>query len=65
MKNKWWGYMHTSGTIQAKRFFSHKDIAEARESPFVETYYWPFEADNREEALKILSDQFWGKIKKD
>lgn len=34
MMNKWWGYLHTSGTLQAKRFFSDEDIYEAQESPF-------------------------------
>lgn len=54
MKNKWWGYRHTSGTIQVKRFFSQQDIDEAIESPFCEHVYGPFDAENREEALEIM-----------
>jgi len=31
---KWWGYLHTNGTPQVKRFFSNEDISEAAASPF-------------------------------
>ena len=62
MKNLWWGYLHTEGTIQAKRFFSDLDLQEAQESPFVQEYYGPFEAEGREEALKILQDYFKAEI---
>ena len=48
---KWWGYLHTQGTIQAKRFFSDLDTQEAEESPFVQKVIYPFEAENREEAI--------------
>lgn len=50
----WWGYLHTSGTIQAKRFFSDEDIFEARESPFVVKAVGPFSAQGRDEAVNIL-----------
>lgn len=53
-KNKWWGYRHTSGTLQAKRYFEHLDIQEAEESPFCAKVIGPFEADTREEALAIV-----------
>jgi hypothetical protein len=60
-KNLWWGYRHTSGTIQAKRYFVPLDIQEAEESGMCEEVYQPFEADNREEALAhikgIIRDQ--------
>lgn len=46
----WWGYIHTNETIQIKRYFSHEDIIEAKESPFVKEYYGPFEADSRRDA---------------
>ncbi len=46
----WWGYLHTSGTIQVKRYFGPEDIAEAHESPFVDRVVNPFEAVNRDAA---------------
>lgn len=54
MKNQWWGYKHTNGSLQAKRYFSSEDTSEARESPFCEKVVGPFEAEGREEALQIL-----------
>ncbi len=56
-KNLWWGYLHTSGTIQAKRYFGPLDIKEAEESPFCEIVMGPFEAEDREEALTYLKNQ--------
>ena len=53
----WWGYKHTSGTYQAKRYFEQLDIMEAQESPFCEIVVGPFEASGREEALKIVKEQ--------
>lgn len=53
--NEWWGYLHTSGTVQAKRYFSSEDISEARESPFCAVVIGPFEAADREEALSIVT----------
>lgn len=57
MKNLWWGYLHTQGTIQAKRFFSQLDICEAKESPFVRTVVGSFEADSREEAIAHIKKE--------
>lgn len=54
MKNQWWGYRHTSGSYQAKRYFDTRDIEEAHESPFCERVYGPFLAKDREEALFII-----------
>ena len=56
--NKWWGYLHTNGSIQVKRYFDRRDLEEAEESPFVSSYCPPFDAENREEALKILNAHF-------
>ena len=53
-KNMWWGYRHTNGNIQTKRYFELLDISEARESPFCERVSSPFEATDREDALKQL-----------
>ena len=50
----WWGYLHTSGTIQIKRYFSQLDLDEADESPFVQRRYGPFEASGRDEAEAVL-----------
>lgn len=54
----WWGYLHTSGTIHLKRYFSEEDISEARSSPFVQEVKQPFEASNRDEAYNILKNHF-------
>ena len=57
-KNLWWGYQHTSGTLQVKRYFGPSDIQEAKESPFCETVIGsPFEAEDREDALRILKEK--------
>lgn len=52
---QWWGYRHTSGSLQVKRWFGDPlDIQEAKESPFCAAVSQPFDADNREDALRIL-----------
>ena len=56
-KSVWWGYLHTSGSLQAKRYFGKQDIDEALESPFVENVVCPFLASDREEALKYISEK--------
>jgi hypothetical protein len=56
-KNLWWGYKHTSGTLQAKRYWDERDIEEALESPFVEQVVRPFGANDRDEALKHIEEQ--------
>lgn len=55
-KQKWWGYRHVNGSLQAKRFFVELDIQEAEESEFCETVFQPFEAGNREEALAHIKN---------
>lgn len=50
----WWGYKHVSGTYQAKRYFEPLDIQEAQESPFCAQVVGPFEAEDRDMALKIV-----------
>lgn len=56
-KNLWWGYRHTSGTLQAKRYFEPLDIQEAEESPFCAKVVGPFETDTREDALAIVEQR--------
>lgn len=58
-KFKWWGYLHTNGCIQVKRFFDRRDIDEALESHFVRNTVGPFLAANREDAIKIAK-KMWG-----
>ena len=53
-KIKWWGYLHQQGTLQVKRYFSQRDIDEAKESPFVASVFGPWEVNSREEALNKL-----------
>ena len=56
--NKWWGYLHTEGTIHAKSYFDHEDIDEARESPFVDRICPPFDAETSGDALAHLRAHF-------
>lgn len=51
----WWGYLHTAGTIQVKRYFDHLDIEEANESPFCDIVIGPFEAFDRDDAIKYMN----------
>jgi len=55
--NPWWGYLHSEGTLQVKRYFGPMDIQEANESPFCQIVVGPFNAKDREEAIKILKSQ--------
>lgn len=56
-KLKWWGYVHQNGTFQLKRYFSIIDLDEARESPFVDKVYGPWEVETREEAVDMLRQE--------
>jgi len=53
----WWGYVHINGSHQVKRFFSKEDLDDARSSPFVDEVVEPFDALNREDALKKLENR--------
>ncbi len=55
-KNLWWGYKHTNGSYQAKRYFDKRDTDEANESPFCDIVVGPFYADNRDEALQMVKE---------
>jgi len=55
-KLAWWGYKHTNGSLQVKRFFSIEDIFEAQESPFCAIIVQNILAKDRDEALKILEE---------
>lgn len=56
-KGYWWGYLHISGTIQAKPYYSEQDIQEARDSPFVKRVINPFQAPDRDSALAIIEER--------
>jgi hypothetical protein len=52
----WWGYLHSNGTIQVKRWFGDvKDYTDDCEgNDFVQQVVPPFQADTREEAVVII-----------
>lgn len=56
-KKLWWGYLHVSGTLQAKMYIDRRDLDEAEASPFCKKVVGPFEASDREEALKIVYER--------
>lgn len=51
---QWWGYIHTNGTLQVKRYLGPEDLAEAHASPFVSRILPIVEAGSREEATNKL-----------
>jgi len=55
-KNMWWGYLHSNGPLQLKRWLGdHKDyLDDCDGNPFVQQVVRPFEASTHEEALEIL-----------
>ena len=55
-KIKWWGYLHSNGKAQLKRWFGDpRDYTEdCLGNPFVLKVVTPFEADSREKAMEIL-----------
>jgi len=56
MKNLWWGYIHSNGSIQVKRFFGQLDIDDANESPFVDRVYGPWKCATRAEAIAKIKE---------
>lgn len=55
-KFQWWGYRHTNGGVQAKRYFDQRDLDDARESPFCAKVTGVFLAESREEALQMVDN---------
>jgi hypothetical protein len=55
-KIMWWGYEHSNGTAQLKRWLGdHEDYTgDCAGNPFVIKVVKPFEALTREAALEIL-----------
>jgi hypothetical protein len=56
--NEWWGYLHTDGSIHAKRYFDFEDLTEATGSPFVDRVYGPFKCASSAEAVAMLRKHF-------
>ena len=58
-KTMWWGYLHQNGSIQVKRWFGdRKDYTEDCEgNDFVQQVVPPFEADSRDQALRIIGEK--------
>lgn len=57
---QWWGYLHTNGSIQVKRYFSQQDMDEAWESPFVIAVAGPWDCTGREEAISKTKEAVGG-----
>ena len=59
MKLMWWGYRHSNGTDQLKRWFGDgKDYTDdCRNNPFVIRVIKPFEAESQERAMDILKER--------
>jgi hypothetical protein len=55
----WWGYLHSNGTVQVKRWFGdHKDYTEDCEgNDFVQRVVKPFHAETREKAEEVIVAQ--------
>ena len=63
-KIEWWGYLHSNGKPQLKRYFGDpRDYTEDCENnDFVLKVVYPFEADTQENAWEILLNKL-GKSK--
>lgn len=61
-KPMWWGYLHSNGSIQVKRWFGdHKDYTEDCEgNDFVLMVVRPFEAEDRQCAIAYVSRKVGG-----
>ena len=58
MKIMWWGYLHSNGTVQLKRWFGdHADYTDCKGNPFVKHVVPPFESDTSAKALEILLNE--------
>lgn len=57
----WWGYLHSNGTVQVKRWFGdHKDYTDDCEgNQFVRQVVRPFEAASHEEAFRIIQKKVY------
>lgn len=55
----WWGYLHSNGTPQLKRWFGDNEDyrGDCIGNPFVHQVVEPFEAATQEEAHAILKQR--------
>ena len=60
----WWGYLHSNGTIQVKRWFGdHKDYTEDCEgNDFIVCVVTPFVAELREAAVAHIQAELRGGV---
>ena len=59
MNIEWWGYLHSNGTVQVKRWFGdHGDYTtDCYGNDFVLQVVPPFKAESHEEATKIILER--------
>lgn len=55
--NEWWGYQHSNGSFQVKRYFDERDISDAHDSPFCARVFNKFMARDRDHALTIVKGE--------
>ena len=67
VKRWWWGYLHSNGTLQVKRWYGdHADYTtDCEGNDFVHQVVPPFEAPNRDEALKHIQKAVFPSLYKD
>jgi len=55
-KIMWWGYLHSNGNIQVKRWMGdHADYtSDCYDNPFVQQVVRPFEAPDRDTAYQYI-----------
>lgn len=56
--NLWWGYLHQSGLVMVKRFYSESVLEDAKELEFVVDMWGPEKCDGRAEALEKAKEYF-------
>lgn len=54
---KWWAYLHVNGSVHVKRYFDDQDIRDAWASPFVQRVTYTYEANDREQAIKLAHEK--------
>jgi len=60
-KLMWWGYLHSNGTIQVKRWLGdHEDYTgDCQNNPFVKHVIKPFEAESRDAAIRTIAERLY------
>jgi hypothetical protein len=62
MNEKWWGYLHSNGSIIVKRYFGDpRDYTtDCNNNPFIVKVVEPFSANGREDALRFVGGKVEG-----